>query len=277
MKVSFWHSSKPYETNIAQAFIAGVNRLGDVGVLRSKFDTEMDGDVAVMIGVKNLKLWKTARAAGLRTVLVDKGYFRSLRHYRVSADHHQPAAYLAAAKHGADRWNALRQEVKPWRLRPGAVLIAGSSEKYHEWYWLDHPTQYAKDIIERLRGRDLIYRPKWSWDGKCRISGAAFDNQRIGLPNSLAKSAVVVTHGSGVCVDALVAGVPGIILGDGVTRSVSSTSLDDIDSPRVPDEQQRLQLLWNVAWSQFTLSEMTSGLAWRYLRGMLDESSILRQ
>ena len=82
------------------------------------------------------------------------------------------------------------------------------------------------------------------------------------MPNAHA----LVTHGSYISVDALLHGVPSIILGPMVTRPISSTSLAEIERPRLATDEERLQVLANFAWTQYTLPEIRKGWAWAQIK-----------
>ncbi len=284
MKVAFLHADKEDEAELARAFIRGVRTCGDNGTVLLKLieweHTPPDVDVVCFIGAKTLPFWMAARKAGRRTIMIDRGYFRSADYFRISVDYHNPTAYVAQAKNTADRWNALGLTIAPWCETGSNVLLTGSSQKYQRWYGLPHPTVYAQSIADELarQGARVTYRPKVGWRHKTPVQGADYHargNKNMGLRNwgifdALKNANCLVTHGSNSCVEALLAGVPAVILGEGVTRGVSSTELSEWSNPRRADENDRLQLLSNLAWCQFRLDEFASGLAWRHLRKVLD-------
>lgn len=226
-------------------------------------------------------MWREFRKAGTTVILVDQGYFKETRFHRVSVNAHHPTWYLATAKHGPERWDSFRVPVRPWRKQGDLILIAGGSEKYHRFYDLPHPNIYYKNLIDRLQltGRPIVYRPKPSWQDAKPISGSVYSHRRGPnynyLFDSLRKSHVMVTHGSNACYEAMIYGVPSIVLGDGIAKPISSTSLDDIENPRIAPEEERMQLLWNLAWCQFSWGEFIDGTAWRHLRNVIDASRLL--
>ena len=68
----------------------------------------------------------------------------------------------------------------------------------------------------------------------------------------------MVTHSSNAAVDAVVAGVPVVTLGNSACGPVSWTWAD-IENPFWPDREP---WAWNLADNQFTIEEMKSGEAW---------------
>ncbi len=148
-------------------------------------------------------------------------------------------------------------------------MLAGSSAKYHAFYGLSDPTRYAQKIVKQLAHltkREIIYRPKPSWREAVPIRGTRFSPPKSymleNLGHILPTAHCLITHGSNACFDAMVAGVPSIILGDGVALPISSCDLYKIEDLPKPRDHARLQLLANLAYHQWTESELASGQAW---------------
>lgn len=273
MRVAFVHAAKELDARVGEAFIEGVNRSGDRGVMAAKNASRVpDADVVVVFGVKCRKVWHAARALGRRTVFVDRGYLRSPHQFRVAVDDHNPTAWLEVANCSPDRARAVGFRLEPWRRGGDYVLLAGSSAKYHLWHDLPHPTEYAQAIADQLRamGLSVLYRPKPGWDGKRPIRGAAYQRGRQGILDPLRSANCLITHGSNACIEALLAGVPCVALGNAVVRPISSTSLADAVNPRRANDADRWRLLCNLAWTQFSPREMAGGMAWRQCREMME-------
>jgi len=64
-------------------------------------------------------------------------------------------------------------------------------------------------------------------------------------------------------------GVPTIVLGEAVSAPLSSSSLGDIEAPRLAKFSQRLQWAADLAYCQWTIDEFRSGEAWPHLRKLL--------
>lgn len=291
MKVTFWHSDKPRERLLANAWKDGVlsGGRGDVVELRPLLPEPQvaDCDVAVMFGVKSRELFRQHWDAGAHVIYVDKGYARHKandptglwEYWRVAIDSHQPTARLYERECPPDRWNRLGLTIKPWffktRQAQQRILLAGSSQKYHDFYGLSDPTQWAGKVIRSLRemapGQEIIYRPKPSWRDAVPIGGSTWgggDAQSI--DQVLERVDVLVTHGSNAVFDAMLAGVPQIVLGDAVTRQISTTTLSNDDPwPRYASDDERAHWAHNLAYFQWTLAEIAMGECWRWLRPMI--------
>ena len=58
---------------------------------------------------------------------------------------------------------------------------------------------------------------------------------------------------------------PAICLGPNAAGVVCSQTLSDVESPRVPTDDEREAWLRHLSYSQFTFAEMADGTAWRIL------------
>lgn len=279
MRVTFFHSDKPRERMLAEAFAAGAMALGDDVELQELNGTGLvahGADVAVMVGVKSTDLWRANMDAGIHVAMLDKGYIRakargpvkSWEYWRIAVDAHHPTHYLGSMRCPADRWDALGLNVQPWREQGDHVVFAGSSEKYHTFYGIEHPTRFARKLLRDLReytDRRVIYRPKPSWRDAKAIRGADFSRDG-GINELLIGAHALITHGSNACFEAMLAGVPSIVLGDAVARPISSHVIADIEAIRLATDDERRQWLANLAYCQWTLDEIASGEAWKHTR-----------
>lgn len=278
MKIVFHASSKDREQTLAEAFCAGAALHGHEAVIAPLTDDHapVECDLACMVGVKSKRLYEACKAAGQHVLMHDKGYVRhrhggAWEYWRVSLDAHHPTqTTLMRAKMPSDRFERLGLELKPWRRRGMHVLFIGSSEKYHDFYDLPHPTRYAKSVIAQIAAvtdRPIIYRPKPSWRAAVPVKGSFYSDSKQPLQEVLTNAYCIVTHGSNACFEATLAGVPSIILGDAIAAPIAATSLDQIN---VLPMGKRLQWLYNLSYHQWTEAEMASGEAWQTIGGWLN-------
>jgi hypothetical protein len=122
----------------------------------------------------------------------------------------------------------------------------------------------VKEIEGRTK-RPIIYRPKRSWKDAVPITGSKMDKDSD-LNEQLARAHCLVTHGSNACFEAMLAGVPSIILGDAVAKPISSTSVMEIEKPRLATDKERESVLAFLAYQQWTLLELMEGGAWPHIR-----------
>lgn len=82
------------------------------------------------------------------------------------------------------------------------------------------------------------------------------------LNETLSDAWCLVTHSSNAAVDAVISGVPALVLGQSAVKPVSWT-FQDIEKPRWPE---RDDWLFCLAHNQWTLAEMREGTAWEMLQ-----------
>ena len=281
LRVCIFQSDKPRERFLTEAMRAGIKAHGDdaeVRPLTGQAQTAEGCDVATMVGVKSKRLFEANWPKGIHTVMLDKGYIREnsagevkgWKYWRASIDGHHPTQYLKDMKCPSDRWDRLDIRMKPWRKSGRHVIFAGSSEKYHEFYGMENPTEYASKYVWRINkasGRPIIYRPKPSWLDARPIDGTTFSYGKGTTIYDLFPNAhCLVTHGSNACFEAVCEGVPCVVLGDAVAKPISSIEAEDVENPRLATDEERLQWASNLAYCQWSLAEWESGEAWAFIR-----------
>lgn len=281
MKAIFWqHPEHKRERDLAIAVAMGAKACGDEVQILDVTSGEpevRECDLVMKVGVKSRDWFKAYRQAGIGYCYFDKGYIRTralvewLDYWRMAVNGHQPTRYVEKSEHDRKRADAMDLELKPWQRDGNAIIVDGSSAKHYYFHDLGHPTPIARALVEQLRGcgRPIIYRPKPSWRDATPIEGTEFSRDKDIRPD-LRRAHVLITFGSNACFDAVLAGVPAIVLGDGIARPISSTSLDDLENPRRASEGERRQWLNNCAWCQFKLAEFRSGMGWRTIKAMAE-------
>lgn len=286
MKVTFLSSEKEREDELAEAFLHGValDERDTVELVR-KGDFKgflPDADICCMVGVKSFKIFQMCRKQGMGVLFFDKGYLRHRgpgrvwEYWRIGINAHHPTAYLPLMNFTPARFRKIQHaralEFKPWRQDGSHIVYAGSSEKYHNFYGLPEPTAYAEDLIAQLKKvtkRRIIYRPKPTWYEAEQVKGANFSPRTESINTALVGAWAMVTNGSNACFEAAMAGIPSIVLGEAVAKPISSTTIEEIENPRLATEDELLHWLSQLFWCQFTEDEMRRGLAWRMIRAQL--------
>lgn len=183
---------------------------------------------------------------------IDHGYIGGHDHY---------GGYYRVSKNGLqanlpeyfsrppDRFERLNIKPRPWARWGQHIVVCPLTGGMANFLGID-PTKWLEAVtaeISQWTDRPIIVKPKGEGS----------------LDESLKDAWCLVTHTSNAAVDAIVSGVPAIVLGPSVARPVS-WHWRDIESPRWPDREPWLH---ELAYHQFTLSEMQDGTAWRILNG----------
>lgn len=288
MRIRFWRSDKNRERVLGEAFMEGVLAGGkDVcetfplvppEQINDVVHNQVDYECAVMVGVKSRELYKRHLQLGLRVIYLDKGYsrhskpdMRGWEYWRVSVNGHHPTKHFEESDYPDDRVKKFGWTFEPWRKAGSHIVIAGSSEKYHAFYDLKDPTDWARKLVKELRSRtkrQIIYRPKPSWGNAVPIDGTTY-SEGGSIDDVLKGAHTLITHGSNACFEAVLSGVPCVVLGDAVAKPLSSTTVDEVEVPRLASDAERQRWLNFLSYQQWTEGELASGKAWKTIRPMI--------
>lgn len=285
MKFVFYKSDKPFERLVAKALQKGIPEEHEFEIRSSsEYVLPTEGtDVVIVLGVKghSKKIIKDHVVCGMQYIYIDKGYIRARNndgiptYFRLSVDGFQPLDYFQKTKRPGDRWDKFKIKLLPFKnVSKAPILYAGSSQKYSAFHRLGDATDYAKQVIRRLRKytkRSFVYRPKPSWRDAVPIEDTRFSRHPDKMDGELKAAYILVTHGSNCGYDAIIAGRPVMVLGDGIAKPLSRTDITDIENPYIYTEDERRQWLSDLAYCQWTLPEMESGEAWSHLLKILKE------
>lgn len=203
-----------------------------------------------------VNVMKTAAGRGTDYYYLDNGYFHPGHYdgyYRVTRNAEQMTSVPAdMTPEQWGRWDRLGQTLKPWRRSGAHILVIGQSRTYFELRGIRPGTWLWETVAElgRVTDRPLIVRPK-----------PTARTQRRPLEADLAGAWAVVTYSSNVAVEAVVAGIPAVVLGTAAAAPVS-TALEQIETPEHPDRERWVRWL---AANQWTLEEIRNGTCWRHL------------
>jgi hypothetical protein len=154
---------------------------------------------------------------------------------------------------------------KPWKSSGEYILLGISGPGYYGFDRIIHPLEYTEYLIDKLFSIikiPIVVRPKPSFmfelqDIRVRMSNGD-------LHSDLENAKVLVTFASNVCLASILEGVPTLVLGDGVTRSICSTDIADIHDPIRSSLEHRIALLNDLAYHQWSSEELRSGEAWDF-------------
>ena len=241
-------------------------------------------DVAVVFGTyKKAVSWTAWRGyvldeqkkRGLTTVVIDSGYVKRglerTSYYAVGLGGLNGWADFRNEGMPDDRWKALGVEMKPWKQRSEGddILILGqvpwdaSVQHVDLDQFLSNQVRYIKRL--NYRGRPLVFRPHPKAPvGSMPKMEALSPPLDQTLAEALGRAFVVVTYNSNSAVDAILAGVPAIVLGEGdMLGGVCSRHIKSLNTPLRSGE--RGQWAADLAFAQWRPDEMREGLPWKHL------------
>lgn len=307
MKFLFPTKHREYETYLRKAIKTGLEMFGhtvDI-VGRDTVDVEMVSkyDFTFLFSITTDFLRDMVVEAGGKYIYMDKGYCRNRRlrepdaFVRISPNSWQPLKYLDKFANVRNRWKKVmkipirkildkngrivaRETLEPKETKKENegcyILYAGSSNKYHRFMNLDEPTAYAENIVQEVRkhtDRPIIYRPKPSWDDRKPVPQTIYMGHRSTKFNELVKKDVyaLITHSSNAALEANLYGIPTIVLGEGIARPISSTSIEDINNIYRPTLEEKHSLGRSLSYFQWRVEEIKDGHMWRHLKDIFEE------
>lgn len=205
-----------------------------------------------------------AIARGQPFYLIDNGYYLASGKGKGTTGHYEVTyrglSPILIEKPDFDRFPA-DKHLRPWRTdKRGYVLVGLPGPAFGRMIGLDM-TKWSSTIVDKIKrvtNLPIKVRDKWSHDS---------------LDKDLDGARVVVTHSSNIAVDAIVRGIPAIVSKHSPAAPVCSTNLFDILDPALPD---RTHWWASLMCQQFTLSEMSSGLAWHWMQRVREQVDGLR-
>lgn len=234
-------------------------------------------DVAVFYGLRGklMQILKTYVDAGKTAVLIDLGFWGRHDGGRLAGYHKfvinglQPGDYFNSKEHPANRFNKFGIDLKPYNPEGEYILLAGMSGKAASVYGLA-PEQYERNMVREIRkytDMPIVYRPKPTFQDATKIDGAIYSGPEEDLNGVLEKAKIVVSHHSNVAVDAIVAGKP-VIVGAQCVASCFSNNVGEgfLGNVFFPTDSARLQWLYNIAYTQWNVREMRTGVAWNFFK-----------
>ncbi len=202
---------------------------------------------------------KVFEAAGATVVVAENGYLGPPggdKRFALALGHHNGAGTWRSG--GPERWTALDVPLQPWRTNGHQVVVL--LQRGIGAPGVAQPASWARPVVDQLRAatrRPVVLRQHPG------LSPARLVDKEPHV--ALANAWCVVTWGSGAALKALVAGVPvfhGLGQWIGAAAARPWGPLAQLETPLRGD---RLPMLRRLAWAQWTLAEIKSGEAFRWL------------
>lgn len=264
---------------LVQAMQEGIEKHGHRVVLRAQSayrDNNYETcDAAVVFGLHRPGDLILAEHGARKTpvFVVDYGYVKrgTLMHSKVDEN-----LYYSVSLNGlngksdpfpspmsGERWEQLGVPLQPWRTSGKYILVCGQKQNDVSLGNLN-PIFWAKQTIAKLQQitkRSIVFRPHPEDPAQRRPIGIPHDEHKT-LADALVDAYALVAYNSNSLVEAVINGVVPFTLGDGsMVEGVTNTDLSLIDTPQTFDREQWAS---DLAWRQYTIGEIRSGLWWEY-------------
>lgn len=226
-----------------KAFAAGCG-----GRISSVFRLEA-GPVAMFGSPLLWSLLRHAQTQGREWFYGDHAYYGRKQFYRVTRNRYQ---HDGIGESNGQRFAGFGRPIQPWRKHGTHVLICPQSDNHFRQFGLTQAGWLA-DVTAKIRAvTDRPIRTRLKFD-------------RTPIDHDLVDCWAVVTFSSAAALDALIAGVPVFVLAEfAASYRMGCPDLSQIESPIRPEHRD--SFLAVLADQQWTLEEMSRGMAWETLR-----------
>lgn len=253
---------------IADAMRTGLHAHGIKVEMSSRF-REVCADVAIGYGWVQHQAFEAYRAAGKSFVCFDLGYWDRRPstmpmdgYYRMAVNDWDTATNMQRGC-PPDRFERLEIRPKPANLDGRVILITSMSMKAAKTHGIDL-VEWENEITARLTSMRLSFPI---------VKRAKPHKKGPILPpieTVLGDVRFLVTRHSNTAVDALVNGVPFYAeRGVGALLSAKALTSDMIKHPCFCSDDDRIQLLSDIAYAQWRPEEMRTGEVWNHIRALL--------
>lgn len=269
MKVSF-HLVKHAEHQRlwGAALRRGMERHG-IKTTAGRYDSVSNCDLAVVWTWRQLRLIKEMWDSGRHVLVMERGHLQPRREW-LSLGFDGLAGrglYARPADNGERFEQHYGAMLKPWGHQGGShLLLVGQVPGDAALHGLDME-KWAQQVTDDAlsRGYSVIYRPHPKVimrDRFCPV-GALYSPRPLEV--DLAEALSVVTWSSTTAVEAVLAGIPVVAMDEGsMAWPIAGHNLDQLDR-----RHDRFEWCNEMAWKQWSLEEVESGVAWDHLRSVI--------
>jgi len=253
------HDYDPY----LRSFLKGIN-----GV-ESNWEQEKNTDNTLVIrglGGGSQKAIKRCWETGRPFYAIDTGYFGNGKHkiwHRITYNALQNMNQIISTdtERLELQLDATWKEIYKPFTKGSKILVCPPSDKVMKLFGQGTAKSWTENLVTQLK--TLTDRP-------IEIRMKPIRSERIStktIQDALQDDVhCLITYNSIAATEALMEGKPAITLGSNAAQIVCETSLSNIETPRIPTEDEMREFLIHLSYSQFTQLEMEDGTAWRILQ-----------
>jgi len=210
----------------------------------------------------------------LETPLLGRTITEQHQSYRVGLDHFMRGLSDFKNKNSKpDRFKKLNLKIKPWRNKGDHVLIVGQNLHDASLFSIDFQIWLYNTVRHLMKHTDrkIIIRDhpenKDLLKEYCKIKFRRFKQVEYSnkgtISDDLKNAHCTVSYTSGSSIDSILAGVPVITCSEyNFLWPISSHTLEDVENPKLGDREQ---LLYDLAYTQWTVEEIKNGKPWEHL------------
>lgn len=242
-------------------------------------------DLAIIWGIPNKykpkyekkKVYQFCKTNNIPLLVLELGFIRRDKYYSFGYGGIVGFANYYCHDCPSDRFEQLNMTVEKNKHRPdGYILLCGQVPWDTQLQHINY-IAWAKMIVKEIKkhsNKEIIFRPHpcqnnqtFIQKGLCLTSlrGTTLSSN-IDLIEDFKGASVVVAFNSNCLLDALLYGLPIFAFDKGsCVYHLANHDLSTIDKPSFPDQTDKMQTLYNIAYQQWTIEELRDGQAWNHV------------
>ena len=237
------------------------------GIYNSKNNVTNDTFIIRGVGGGSQKQYRHCWNYNQDFYAIDTGYFGNIKHktwHRITYNALQnmdnfverPVSRLEFILQ--NKWKHIFKKFIPGTK----ILICPPSDKIMNLFNQGTAKEWTDNLIIKLK--KITDRPI-----EIRMKPSRFDRVTTKtIQQALADDVhCLITYNSIAATEALMCGTPAISLGPNAASSICETNIQNVDTPRIPTEDEMYAFLTHLSYAQFTQPEMANGTAWKILQG----------
>lgn len=215
------------------------------------------GYTAVVTGMGRLRLISKFEKIGMNYFFIDRGYlFGEKKHWlRICYNSLQLEQFKKIKDYSIPK----KLLIKPWNhARGDKIIICPPSKKTGSFYNFD-PEEWTENVsneIKKYSDKNIIIRKK----PEIKTDRYFGENS---LKNALKNAHCIVVFNSNAATEAIIEGIPAVVLGPAASRFISETKISNIENLQFPDRENWIK---NLMRNQFTKDEIGTGYALKTLK-----------
>lgn len=232
-------------------------------------EKHLDCDLAVFWSHRPKHIIKRQLERGNHYLVMERGYVGDRWEWTsLGFDALNGRADFVAKNMPGDRWNKYFSDyLKPWKFMGDYILLVGqvdgdeSIKNIKMQPWLQN---MANKISRVYKGAGIRFRPHplTISQNRTNFDIAGTEKSLRSLAEDLASACLCVTYNSNTGVESVLSGIPTVTMDKGsMAYNVSTHLIEDI-----PIRPKRKQWAHDLAYKQWTIDEIESGVAWDHLK-----------
>jgi hypothetical protein len=271
----FTHNGALNSKPVFEAFANGVAHLGHEVVYN-----DINADVAVIWSVlwhgrmsANKNVWDTFIKQNKKVIVLEVGALFRGTTWKVGINGINRDATFPKGNNNSDRATQFGLELKPWNTDGSKIVICTQHDKSEQWTNMPAINQWVGNMVNDIRSytdKEIIIRPH----PRCKINipgvtvqapkqiPGTYDDFDLEFDDVYA----VVNWSSNPATQAVMAGIPIYTGPSSLAWDVSIKDLKNINDPKLHD---RTQWLNNLAYTEWSVPEISQGIPIKHLTSEL--------